>query len=215
MTGTLTTILGNHVPRALSPLFPDLLWRRDDDARTLHLTFDDGPDEATPALLDLLDQHGVKATFFLIGAKARERPDLVRAIAAAGHTIGQHTDTHPDAWRTPAPAVLAEMERATATLEDITGQAVRWMRPPYGRFTSTMRSWCRARGQRIAMWDVMPGDFLSSTTATDVLRRTLRLVRPGSVLVLHEGGHARRVTPPALLRVLPTLQADGYRFTAL
>jgi peptidoglycan/xylan/chitin deacetylase (PgdA/CDA1 family) len=215
MTDSLTTFLGNHVPRTLSPLFPDLFWRRDDDARTLHLTFDDGPDASTPALLDLLDRHGIDASFFLIGAKARQRPDLVRAILAAGHTIGQHTDTHPDAWRTPAHAVLDEMECATATLEDITGEAIRWMRPPYGRFTSTMRSWCRARGQRIAMWDVMPGDFLSSTTAADVLRRTLRLVRPGSVLVLHEGGHARRVTPPALLRILPTLQADGYHFTAL
>jgi peptidoglycan/xylan/chitin deacetylase (PgdA/CDA1 family) len=107
------------------------------------------------------------------------------------------------------------MERATATLEDLIGEAVQWMRPPYGHVTATMRSWCRAQGQRIAMWDVMPGDFLSSTTSADVLRRTLRLVRPGSVLVLHEGGHARRVTPPALLRALPTLHADGYRFAAL
>jgi peptidoglycan/xylan/chitin deacetylase (PgdA/CDA1 family) len=215
MNGALTTLLGNHVPRALSPLFPDLFWRRDDGTPTLHLTFDDGPDASTPALLDLLDRHGIDASFFLIGAKARRRPDLVRAIAAAGHTIGQHTDTHPDAWRSPASAVVAEMERATATLEDLTGEAVRWMRPPYGRFTSSMRAWCRDRGQRIAMWDVMPADFLSSSTAPDILRRTLRLVRPGSVLVLHEGGHARRVTPPALVRALPLLLADGYRFARL
>jgi peptidoglycan/xylan/chitin deacetylase (PgdA/CDA1 family) len=81
--------------------------------------------------------------------------------------------------------------------------------------TPRMRAWCRARGQRIVMWDAMPGDFLSSATPQTVSRRTLRLARPGSVLVLHEGGHARSVTPPALARALPALLADGYRFARL
>lgn len=197
-------------------MLPSLLWRRDDGKRTLFLTFDDGPcPSTTPRLLDLLARHDVPATFFLVGAAARRRPDLVRAIQAAGHVIGQHTDTHPDAWRTPATEVEAELGRATATLEDLTGAAVRWMRPPYGRFTPAMLRWCRRRGQRVAMWDVMPGDFLSSATPAGVLRRTLRLVRPGSVIVLHEGGPARRVTPAALADALPQLTGLGYRFASL
>jgi peptidoglycan/xylan/chitin deacetylase (PgdA/CDA1 family) len=215
MTDLLTTIRHTGLPRLAAPFFPDILWRGPDSARTLYLTFDDGPDETTPALLDLLAQHGVAATFFLLGERARRRPDLVRAVRAAGHTIGQHTDTHVDAWRTPAVTIAAEMERATETLADITDEVVRWMRPPYGHFTPRMRAWCRARGQRIVMWDAMPGDFLSSATPQTVSRRTLRLARPGSVLVLHEGGHARSVTPPALARALPALLADGYRFAAL
>lgn len=210
-----TLLLGNVAPRTAAYLLPDLLWRRNDGSRTLYLTFDDGPDESTPALLDLLARHEVPALFFLIGAHARRRPDLVRAIRDAGHAVGQHTDTHPDAWRTPAVTVAAEMDRATATLEDTLGQPVRWMRPPYGHVTFSMRAWCRARAQRIVMWDVMPGDFLSSATSEAIVRRVVGLSRPGSIIVLHEGGHARTVTPPALERILPYLPADGYRFAAL
>ncbi|MEM1042415.1 MAG: polysaccharide deacetylase family protein [Bacteroidota bacterium] len=211
----LVSLLGNHVPRAASRLFPDLLWRRTDGTRTLYLTFDDGPDETTPALLELLDRYEVPASFFLVGEQMRRWPECVRALHAAGHTVGQHTDTHANAWKTPADVVETEMARATATLEDLTGEAVRWMRPPYGYFTTAMRRWCRQHGQRIAMWDVMPGDFLASATPDAVLNRTVDLARPGSVIVLHEGGHARRVTPPALALALPLLLADGYRFAAL
>lgn len=211
----LVSLLGNHVPRAASRLFPDLLWRRSDGTRTLYLTFDDGPDETTPALLDLLNRYEVPASFFLVGEQMRRWPAFVRAIRDAGHTMGQHTDTHPNAWQTPASAVEAEMERASATLADMTGEAVRWMRPPYGYFTTAMRRWCRRQGQRIAMWDVMPGDFLSSATSESVLERTVGLARPGSIVVLHEGGHARRVTPPALALALPRLLDAGYRFASL
>ena len=211
----LTLLLGDAAPRTAARFLPDLLWRRDDGARTLDLTFDDGPDEGTPALLDLLDRYEVPAAFFLLGANARRHPDFVRAIHDAGHLVAQHTDTHPDPWRTPADTIAAEMGRATATLENLTGEAVRWMRPPYGHFTFAMRTWCCTHGQRIAMWDVMPGDFLSSATPDTVFRRVVGRARPGSVIVLHEGGHARRVTPPALARALPALLADGYRFAAL
>ncbi len=211
----LVSLLGNHVPRAASRLFPDLLWRRTDGTRTLYLTFDDGPDESTPALLDLLDRYEVPASFFLVGEQMRRWPAFVRAMRDAGHTVGQHTDTHANAWQTPADAIEAEMERATKTLEDLTGETVRWMRPPYGYFTNAMRRWCQQAGQRIAMWDVMPGDFLTSATSESVLEQTVSLARPGSIVVLHEGGHARRVTPPALALALPRLLADGYRFAAL
>ncbi len=211
----LVDLIGNRLPRAASRLFPDLLWRRPGGARTLYLTFDDGPDCATPALLELLDRHEVAASFFLVGEQMRRYPDFVRAIRSAGHTVGQHTDTHPSAWRTPPATLERELAAATATLEDLTGEAVRWMRPPYGYFTTAMRQWCRRHAQRIAMWDVMPGDFLRSATSANVLARTVGLARPGSVIVLHEGGHARRVTPPALAEVLPRLKAAGYRFAVL
>jgi len=212
----LVSLLGNRLPRVAAPLFPDLLWRRPDGTRTLYLTFDDGPcPKTTAATLDLLDRYGLRAAFFLLGGGARRHPGLVRAIHDAGHAVAQHTDTHPDAWKTPPDLVEREMASATAVLEDLTGAPVRWMRPPYGRFTTSMRRWCRAHGQRIVMWDVMPGDFLPKTTTDDVLRRTLGLVRPGSILVLHEGNHAATVTPAALERLLPRLLDEGYRFGTL
>src|SRR5690606_32492249 len=95
--------LATHVPRAAARFFPDLLWRVRTDARTVYLTFDDGPTTAlTLPLLELLDRFNARASFFLLGKHAALLPDAVREIAAAGHTIGNHTYTHPGAWLTPA-----------------------------------------------------------------------------------------------------------------
>ncbi|MDX1530061.1 MAG: polysaccharide deacetylase family protein [Rhodothermales bacterium] len=212
----LVSLLGTVLPRAAAPFFPGLLWRRRGVGRALALTFDDGPDpETTPRLLDLLDAHGARATFFCVGARARQHPALVRAVRAAGHTVGQHTDTHADPWRTPRARLEAELERATATLEDVLGEPVRWARPPYGHLSGPFLRWSRARGQAVAMWDAMPGDFLPTATTDAVVRRVLRAARPGGVVVLHEGGRARAVTPMALETALPHLAARGYGLTAL
>jgi peptidoglycan-N-acetylglucosamine deacetylase len=204
------------ISRILAPLFPAVVWRKKDAGRTLFVTFDDGPHPVeTPMLLDLLDRHAVPASFFHLGAAAETHPDLVRAVADAGHTIGQHTHTHPDPWRTSPRVLREEMARATKAIEDAAGQPVRWMRPPYGHLTRPIRRWAEAHGQRIAMWDVMPGDFLSSATADVVATTVVRLVRPGSVIVLHEGGRATEVTPAALEQAIPILRDDGYDFAAL
>src|SRR5690606_18259253 len=153
--------------------------------RVVYLTFDDGPSrQLTAPILDLLARFDARAAFFLIGARAARDPGLVRAIAAAGHTIGNHTYTHPDAWKTPVSRLVAELERTTALLEDQVQQTVRWMRPPYGRFTRAMRAWCLARRQRLTMWDVMPGDYLPGATSRKVERRLLAYVRRGSIVVM-------------------------------
>ena len=213
--GPFTAFTANTLARIAAPFFPGLVWRRDDGTRTVYLTFDDGPTEETPALLDLLARHDAPASFFFLGAAVRKHPDLARAARDAGHTVGQHTDTHPDPWKTAPTEVLAECAAATETIEDALGEGIGWMRPPYGHVTSTLRAWCDVRDQEIAMWDVMPGDFLPSSTAAGVADHVERRVRPGSLVVLHEGGHAERITPAALDRLLPRLAADGYRFAAL
>ena len=208
--------LATYGPRLVAPLFPDCLWRTAERDRVAYLTFDDGPRaESTDRLLEVLAHFDARATFFLLGAQAERHPGRVRALHAAGHTVGNHSYTHPDAWRTPSPTVLGELARTTALLEDQLQTPVRWMRPPYGRFTGAMRSWCREHGQRLTMWDVMPGDFLAGTTVAALERRLLASLRPGSVVVLHDNPAVRHVTPAALERVLRTLSQDGWRFAAL
>ncbi len=202
--------------RLLAPLFPDMLWRHATDERVAYLTFDDGPtQEMTGALLDLLARYDARATFFLLGAQARAHPELVRALVDGGHALGNHTWAHPDAWRTPARQVLAELDRTTAFLEDLVQQPVRFMRPPYGHFTGTMRRWCREQGQCLVMWDVMPGDFLAGVTARYIEHFVRRALRPGSVVVLHDNPIAVDAALPALRALLPALTAEGWRFEAL
>ncbi|MFP4229464.1 MAG: polysaccharide deacetylase family protein, partial [Salinivenus sp.] len=166
-------------------------------------------------LLDLLASYDAQATHFLIGRHARPHPEVVRKIASAGHRIGNHTFTHPDPWRVSSEALLRETKQTTAVLEDIARGPVRALRPPYGHPTSALRHWCAERGQRMVMWDVMPGDYLETATAQRVSRFVIRHVRPGSIIVLHDNPMCTDVTLPALETILQTLTDRGWTFDAL
>ena len=217
MLARLVPYVATVLPRLVGQWFPDLLWRRavDDHERTLYLTFDDGPTATmTDPILRVLDQFDAQATCFLVGAQAQDDPDRVRRLRDAGHTIGNHTFTHPDPWCTPDAALLDELNRTTEALQTITGQPTRYLRPPYGRFTRAMRRWGREQGQRVVMWDVMPGDFLGMATQPSVERHVLRFVRPGSIVVLHDNPIAP-MTPAALETILRRLSARGWQFDAL
>ena len=198
-------------------LFPDLLWRcpTSKNGPTLYLTFDDGPTAAmTDPILRVLDSFDARATCFLVGAQAEDNPERVRRIARAGHTVGSHTFTHPDPWRTSDAALRDELARTTDLLQSLTGQAVRHLRPPYGRFTRAMRRWGREHGQHVVMWDVMPGDFLGMATQSSVEQFVVRYARDGSVVVLHDNPIAP-MTPAALETVLRYFTERGWRFAAL
>ena len=212
----LVQLVGTRVPRLASRHFPDILWRVSTSSRTVFLTFDDGPTrQMTAPLIDLLARYDVPASFFLLGCQARRHPGLVRAIAQAGHTIGNHTYNHPDAWRSPTTTVLRELEHTTGLLEDIARQPVRWMRPPYGRFTRAMRRWCQLRRQRCTMWDLGPGDYLPHVTSEAIVEHVERMVRPGSIIVLHDNPKAHAVTLPALKTLLKRMRDRGWQFGAL
>lgn len=212
----LTSLAATYGSRLIRWRYPDVVWRMPHDERVAYLTFDDGPTPAaTERLLTLLDRYDAKASFFLIGREAARQEDLVRAIHAAGHTIGNHTYTHPDAWRLSPDRLLRELERTSATLEDLVGSTVRWMRPPYGHLTTLMRRWALVRRQRIAMWDVMPADWLLPTGVSHLQRRILRSIRPGSLIVLHDNPKSQAATPRALAALLPRLRDEGWQFRAL
>lgn len=212
----LVHLVGTHVPRWAARFYPDLLWRMPGHERVAYFTFDDGPTPSlTGRLLDVLARFEAPASFFVLGRHARRDPGLVRALAAAGHTVGNHTFTHPDAWATAEAHLVEELERTTGLLEDLLAQPVRWMRPPYGRFTYPMRRWCQLRRQRCTMWDVGPGDYLPGATAHAIEQRILRAIRPGSIIVLHDNPRADAITPHALADVLARLRDLGWTFAAL
>jgi peptidoglycan/xylan/chitin deacetylase (PgdA/CDA1 family) len=214
----LVNLVGTHVPRWGARFFPDMLFRMPTTERVAYLTFDDGPtDRGTSALLDVLERFETKASFFLLGREVRRRPALVRAMAEAGHTIGNHSYSHPNAWApgTSDTVVLRELERATGVIQDLTQRPVQWMRLPYGRFTDAMRHWCQVRRQRCTMWDVGPGDFLPTARREAVEQRVLDLIRPGSIIVLHDNPRTQDMVPQVLSTLLERLSGDGWRFAAL
>jgi peptidoglycan/xylan/chitin deacetylase (PgdA/CDA1 family) len=206
-----------HVSPRLAGVLPGVVCRgttRDAAGRPrLHITFDDGPDASgTPGILDLLARHGASATFFVLGTRAAADPGLLRAIAGAGHRIGNHGWGHIDAWQ--APGAMANLARAESWLRDTLGHDVADVRPPYGHLTADMYRWARRGRRRLVLWDVMPGDYDPSLSAPRLSAVMSARVVPGSILVLHDGKPAARAQS-ALDLLLPKLVEAGWTFATL
>jgi peptidoglycan/xylan/chitin deacetylase (PgdA/CDA1 family) len=165
------------------------------DSGQIALTFDDGPnDAATPQLLEALARHGVRATFFEMGSFARQRPEIAREVVAAGHLLGNHTMSHPRLSIEPAARVLQELRDCNAVLEDITGAAVRYFRPPFGARRPYVLRAARELGLTPVMWNVTGYDWdpIGVEGILTNLERGIARNRGrgrGSNLLLHDGGH--------------------------
>ena len=157
------------------------------------LTYDDGPnDAATPELLDLLAEHEVRATFFMIGRFVQARPELARRVLAAGHVVGNHTVTHPWLAWTGAAKVREEMRTCSAILEDTLGQPVRYFRPPHGARRPLVFATARELGMAVVQWNVMGRDWqpIGSEGILRYVRRDMRRVEGrgrGANILLHDG----------------------------
>jgi peptidoglycan/xylan/chitin deacetylase (PgdA/CDA1 family) len=166
------------------------------DPNEFALTYDDGPnDPETGLLLALLADYDVRATFFVIGQFARQRPDIVRAIAAAGHIVGNHTMTHPKLVFCSPRQVREELAGCNAAIEDVLGTPVRLMRCPHGMRRPDVLRTARELGLTPVQWNVTAFDW-QPTTAKTVFTHVARGIarnqsrKRGSNILLHDGGQA-------------------------
>lgn len=164
------------------------------DPNQMALTFDDGPnDPHTMHLLEVLAQHNARATFFLIGKYVRQRPDIARAILAAGHEIGNHTDSHPNLILVSAARLRQELADCNKALEDALGKKVMLLRPPFGGRRPNVLRTARAMGLNPVMWSVTGYDW-SAKAADEIVGKVTRQVdsrrkAQGEIVLLHDGGH--------------------------
>ena len=161
------------------------------DDPVVSITFDDGPDEAdTPRLLGALGDHGARATFFILGERARRYPDLVRQIRRDGHEIGSHSDVHLRLTSLPVHHVLRDIRRSKHDLQDVLGERIRFFRPPYGFLTRSRYLAARAERLDVVAWTAAAEDWLDHGIE-DLVANALRNLRPGGIVLLHE-----RYEPP-------------------
>ena len=207
----------SHAPFWWATLVPDsallspVLRRLPTDERVAWLTIDDGPSDDTLPILDVLDAHGAKATFFLVGDRARARPDLVRQIVDRGHGVGNHSATHPQAWFWALPPwrIRDEIERTQATLRDLTGATPHWFRAVVGMANPFVASVLKSQGLTRVAWSARGYDAFASNPEV-VARRIERTLSPGAIVLLHEGAaHGGNVETVRV--VLARLRANGYR----
>jgi peptidoglycan/xylan/chitin deacetylase (PgdA/CDA1 family) len=191
--------------------------RLPDDRQDVALTFDDGPDpQFTPAVLDVLAEHRLRATFFVVGRRVRRHPAIVERIADEGHVLGSHSFSHPDARRLTVRRLHADYADGRAALEDVVGAPVPLFRPPNGTLDLKGAAVVGRLALTPWLWSVDPADWHPDTDEDQIVERC-RAATGGDVVLLHDGLErplARRAldrspTVRALPRIIAELQAAG------
>jgi peptidoglycan/xylan/chitin deacetylase (PgdA/CDA1 family) len=188
-------------------------------SKQIFLTYDDGPnDPHTLKLLEVLAKQSVRATFFMIGRYVRQRPDIARAVAQAGHVIGNHTFTHPLLIFKSAAQTRTELVDCRQALEDAIGQHSNLFRPPFGgRRPGTLRI-ARELGLQTVMWNVTGYDWKAPAAAIE--QKVARQMHGGGVILLHDGGHRamgadRAQTVIATENLIRRYHDRGYQFVTV
>lgn len=170
------------------------------------LTMDDGPVPGTAKVLDLLKRKGVHATFFVVGELAAAHPGLVRRMAREGHVVGNHSWSHPEFFGRPAKRLQGQLSRTDKVLHLATGHDSVLMRPPFGEVTRRLKQDCRRMGEAVVLWDVDPKDW-KDRKATTVVKRVLRRVKRGSIILTHD---SLKTTRKAYARIIDGLRRKGF-----
>ena len=187
-------------------------------ARAVALTFDDGPSpQYTPRILAALTRLRVRATFFVIGYLAEANPDLVRRELRLGMTVGNHSYNHPEVppFDQLPPRLLGDEIALGGQVLSRLGARPRLFRPPGGSSSPALVRAAAALGQRVVLWSVDPADWSPGSSAKEITKRVLSAVRPGSIVILHDGGGDRSATLAALPAIVRGIRHRGLHLVAL
>ena len=179
--------------------------------KVIALTFDDGPGPYTAHLLDVLDQYGAKATFFLIGSKVSSQANVVRSIHARGHQLGNHSWSHPELPKLPVDQIAGEIDRTNDAIKQATGVTPAILRPPYGAVNGVVLEQLRLRGMSSILWSVDTRDW-ADRNSDIVCSRAVAGARPGAVILMHD---IHQTSVGAVPCILSALKQQGYSFVTV
>jgi peptidoglycan/xylan/chitin deacetylase (PgdA/CDA1 family) len=215
----------NHSGWLFSQFFPGAEWRLKKNAseKTIYLTFDDGPvPQATPYVLQLLRDYGIKATFFCVGDNLQKYPDLYRQILMEGHRTANHTYNHLNGWTHSDDYYFANImacESVMEKLEEGLDIPIEWrtnrlFRPPYGKMKRTQSEYLQTI-YRLIMWDVITGDFDKERGPEKCLKTSVSDTRDGSIIIFHDSVKSISNVKYALPKYLEHCLERGYQFKTL
>ena len=188
------------------------IYRVQSDKKEVAISFDAAwGNEETEQLLDILDEHDVKATFFLVGDWVDKYPDDVKNIAAHGHDIGNHSDTHPHLPQLSTENATSEIQRCNEKIEALTGSAPTLFRPPYGDYNNSVVSAVKSLGMYCVQWDVDSLDW-KDPSPEQLCQNVLGKVRDGSIVLMHNGA---KNTPAALPSIIEGIKDKGFEIVLI
>ncbi|MBW4656171.1 MAG: polysaccharide deacetylase family protein [Kaiparowitsia implicata GSE-PSE-MK54-09C] len=211
-----------YLHQILKPTFPACLWSGSSGKRVVALTFDDGPHPRhTQPLLDLLDDHQISASFFLLGQCVDHAPEVARAIYQRGHWMGLHGYTHRSFPMLTNAEIRTSLEKTQEAIArachldlSFVQQAICDVRPPNGLFTPPQLQRLDQWGFRPVMWSVVPEDWVRPGIEV-VVGRVMSQVCDGSLIVLHDGYCGGEDVRAIAARIIPLLKAQGYEFVTI
>ncbi len=196
-------------PLFIQSMFPRFLWKVTGDDKVLFLTFDDGPiPDVTPWVLDTLEEYSAKATFFCVGNNVRKNPEVYNRITSSGHSVGNHTYSHLNGWKTDLNTYIKNVKHCDELID------TKLFRPPYGRLKPAQAKELN-RDYKIIMWDVLSGDFDPTLTVDQCFENIILHAVPGSIIVMHDSLKAEGKIKAVLPMVLDYYSALDYRFESL
>jgi peptidoglycan/xylan/chitin deacetylase (PgdA/CDA1 family) len=211
-------VSGEELSRSLVSAGTPSIVRREPEwlgLKQVALTFDDGPwPVSTDAILRILQDAGIKATFFMLGNRINRDPEMARRVVAAGMEIGDHSQSHKMLARAKHSTVRKQIGRGATTIRAVLKVQPVWYRPAGGSANGYVRAETARQGLRFIKWTVDPKDW-SRPGADKIARRVLKRVVPGSVILMHDGGGNRVQTIAALTTIIDGLRARGYTMVTL
>ncbi|MBL7960377.1 polysaccharide deacetylase family protein [bacterium] len=200
-------------------LIKRVVWRNHTDEKRIALTFDDGPHPVyTTQVLEVLNEHHIPATFFLIGKHLTKYPEIGKRITEAKHEIANHTFSHQLLLKLSNDQIKQEIQSTHKLLTQFNGQVPRFLRPPMGLFSKRVLDVIEASGYHAVVGDVYPRDP-HRPGKDKIVKRILARTQAGSIIILHDGGNTevvdRSQTVDALKEIIPTLKQRGFEFVTL
>lgn len=202
--------------RFLSFLFPQYTWKRSTLEKVVYLTFDDGPiPDVTEWVLDLLKQQQIKATFFCIGDNIRKYPTVFQRVLAEEHRVGNHTFNHLKGWKTSLKDYIANFQLCQQEIAKHQKLETQLFRPPYGKIKKKQGKHLIEAGYEVIMWTLITKDYDANLSPQACLNRTLKRVKPGSIIVFHDSLKAEKNMKYTLPLLIKHLKDKGYSFALL